>query len=365
MAASPEKKLATASIKPSNDNEQNASATTADIVKAKVETNVAGGNDVEMDMDIDMDTVPTGETDDGQARMSAETIQIMVQALPRASGEKLLSPGGAAQLALDSEYRLREIIQDSMKFMKSTPGPTVTIKKKGTGGTKKQNAQSPKANNSNKEDIKQLSWRPATGIDNLYFTVDKPSNLRKILECPLPPLPLEVTISSHWLAVNGVQPTVPQNPPPSNDESKSEANGIKPSGSRYNKNGTVTTADGTVMKHVLSKELQLYFDHLRQVLFGSDSAQKNSILQSVEEEPGLVQVVPYFVLHVSETVLNTGKREKGAKNANNKWRYRNRRRTRTTNRTWRQETMYKITTKITTIEAGMGIIIPAPTCCCA
>ena len=36
----------------------------------------------------------------------------------------------------------------------------------------------------------------------------------EILKAPLPKAPLEVTFRAHWLAIEGVQPLIPENPLP-------------------------------------------------------------------------------------------------------------------------------------------------------
>lgn len=38
-------------------------------------------------------------------------------------------------------------------------------------------------------------------------------DLAEYIKCPLPNRPVEVTVASHWLAVEGVQPAIAQNPP--------------------------------------------------------------------------------------------------------------------------------------------------------
>lgn len=35
----------------------------------------------------------------------------------------------------------------------------------------------------------------------------------KVIEAPLPPCPVEISVMTHWLAVNGVQPEIPENIP--------------------------------------------------------------------------------------------------------------------------------------------------------
>lgn len=45
-----------------------------------------------------------------------------------------------------------------------------------------------------------------------------------MLSAAPPKLPLEVTLRAHWLAVDGVQPTIPENPPPQSKDSQKMVN---------------------------------------------------------------------------------------------------------------------------------------------
>lgn len=36
----------------------------------------------------------------------------------------------------------------------------------------------------------------------------------QVIEAPLPKAPLDTAVSAHWLAIEGVQPAIPENPPP-------------------------------------------------------------------------------------------------------------------------------------------------------
>jgi transcription initiation factor TFIID subunit 6 len=44
--------------------------------------------------------------------------------------------------------------------------------------------------------------------------------LSEILSAPPPKVPLGVSVRAHWLSVDGVQPTVPENPPPLSKEAQ-------------------------------------------------------------------------------------------------------------------------------------------------
>lgn len=56
------------------------------------------------------------------------------------------------------------------------------------------------------------------GGKELHFTKEKELDLNDIISSPdgsnWPKLPLETTLGAHWLYINGIQPTIPENPPP-------------------------------------------------------------------------------------------------------------------------------------------------------
>lgn len=52
---------------------------------------------------------------------------------------------------------------------------------------------------------------PGTNTD-LHYLDDAELDLEELVNRPLPAVPLEVTFTAHWLAVEGVQPKIVQNP---------------------------------------------------------------------------------------------------------------------------------------------------------
>eukprot|EP00667_Euglena_gracilis_P006751 EG_transcript_6811 len=108
--------------------------------------------------------------------------------------------GAAAQLlARDAEYRLREVVQEAMKFMKRT-GRTHLVEQDvqlalslkgvalGGGSCRRTGAAFP-------------DGQTVVRLDDVLQAPVTPSYV------PSP------TVSCHWLAVNGVQPAIPANPP--------------------------------------------------------------------------------------------------------------------------------------------------------
>lgn len=56
------------------------------------------------------------------------------------------------------------------------------------------------------------------GGRELHFVEEKEIDLNEIVSMTggqaWPKLPLEITLRAHWLCIDGVQPTIPENPPP-------------------------------------------------------------------------------------------------------------------------------------------------------
>lgn len=133
---------------------------------------------------------------------------------------------------------------------------------------------------------------------NLYYIDDEEIDLARLSQAALPPIPREVSYTgqhwaptpqepqaflrdettdhssfpgyiherlneqkttAHWLAVEGVQPAIPQNPSPA--ELRAQAASARSSG-RPAAIGPEGTEVKPLVAHALSKELQLYFDRL-------------------------------------------------------------------------------------------------------
>lgn len=112
--------------------------------------------------------------------------------------------------------------------------------------------------------------------------------------------------SAHWLAVEGVQPSIPQNP--TSAESRNQE--LAPKGSNANPNlaamsGNDNVAVKPLVKHVLSKELQLYFEKICSALLDeTNNEYRVAALASIASDPGLHQLVPYFVQFIAEKVTH-------------------------------------------------------------
>jgi transcription initiation factor TFIID subunit 6 len=69
--------------------------------------------------------------------------------------------------------------------------------------------------------------------------------------------------------------------------------------------GNDNTTTKPMVKHILSKELQLYFDKITiAILDENNDDYRLSAFSSVRNDPGLHQLVPYFVQFIAEKVTH-------------------------------------------------------------
>lgn len=236
----------------------------------------------------------------------------------------------ARNLAMDVEYRIHEILETAIKFMRHSKRKLLTT-------------------NDINYSLKMLNIEPLYGYDSsqplhfkealvgvggqtLYYIDDHEIELEKLINQELPKVPRQTSFTAHWLAIEGVQPSILQNPLPSDIKSlppnirgaTSSSLGLDlatPSFSskKIAKDGIVnsnaietkfTLKDSKIkpqVKHVLSKELKLYFDRVVEVLVSTDPEKehlRNAALVSLKNDPGLHQLVPYFIQFIGEQITN-------------------------------------------------------------
>ena len=108
-----------------------------------------------------------------------------------------------------------------------------------------------------------------------------------------------------------MQPSIPQNP----TTAEARATELLPKGPGANPSlaalaGNDNAAFKPLVKHVVSKELILFFDKIRAAILDQDPDPevvilRESALESVRSDPGLHQLVPYFVQFVAEKVTHS------------------------------------------------------------
>jgi len=135
------------------------------------------------------------------------------------------------------------------------------------------------------------------GTESIFFTEDKELSLEDIVtQTKLPALPLQPTYTVHWLAVEGVQPDIPQNPPKVKRSTGHRSNA---------KTDSLILEEPEVkptIRHVLSKELQEFYEKLVDSVLGVDHVAHQAALTAMSSDPGLHQLMPYFCQFIQKQV---------------------------------------------------------------
>jgi len=132
-------------------------------------------------------------------------------------------------------------------------------------------------------------------------------DFEKLINAPLPKVPREVSFTAHWLAVEGVQPSIPQNP--TSADSRHQDLLPKGPGAASANLAALSGQDNVtvkpLVKHILSSEIQLYFERITHAILDESNAElRGAGLNSLRTDPGLHQLIPYFIHFVNEKVTH-------------------------------------------------------------
>jgi transcription initiation factor TFIID subunit 6 len=146
----------------------------------------------------------------------------------------------------------------------------------------------------------------------VYFVEDEEIDFDRVLREEKIALPKGVSWTAHWLAVEGVQPLIPENPPAIPRETDADATkpepqvnglGLLPNATRQQQHQHQQQQQ--LVKQVLSRELQLYYTRLTSSLLPptSDFAKRTAALASLRHDAGLQALLPYLIRWVGEGVV--------------------------------------------------------------
>ena len=308
-------------------------------------------------------------------------------------------------LAMDVEYRILEVIENANKFKKFSKRSKLTYddinrsmevlnleplygyghynNKSGQAvGSeilskfkKAETSDEPtqmKGNNNNSSSSSSSNNNNSNSnnvIKNRFYIDDEEVDFDKLINEPLPEAPRIPTYTAHWLAVEGVQPNIAQNPNihedirlkysplvrgsivtsinentlivsndengnienananKDDDEDDDNNNNDNGDGTNNKENGLSTKKNNQELKtnvktdgkdveiklrvkHVISKELQIYFEKITTSLlspsdklnaFEKESV-KQAALQSLSTDKGIHQLLPYFIAFINEQI---------------------------------------------------------------
>ncbi|KAF2657134.1 TAF-domain-containing protein [Lophiostoma macrostomum CBS 122681] len=208
------------------------------------------------------------------------------------------------ELAQDVDYRLAVVLEEATKFMRHGKRTTMST-----------------ADVSNA--LRVLNVEPLFGYEStrplrfgeaslgpgqpLYYVEDEEVDFEKLINAPLPKVPREMTFTAHWLAVEGVQPSIPQNPTAINHAD------LLPKGPNANPhlaaaNGLDNVNVKPLVKHVLSKESQELFAKLSSALIDETNSEwQNAALAAIQTDPGIHQLTTYLLTFIAEKVTHSMK----------------------------------------------------------
>ena len=161
---------------------------------------------------------------------------------------------------------------------------------------------------------RSIAYPPNSTTGTLHFVEDEEIDFDRVLREEKITLPKSVSWTAHWLAVEGVQPLIPENPPAitKDMEEPSTLKSItgQPSTSAIATQSTVKgrQQNQQLVKQVLSRELQLYYARLTSSLLPpapEDYVKRTAALASLRHDAGLQALLPYLVRWVAEGVVNT------------------------------------------------------------
>ncbi|KAL6897736.1 hypothetical protein GGI43DRAFT_385581 [Trichoderma evansii] len=210
-------------------------------------------------------------------------------------------------LAQDVEYRIGQVIIEALRLMRAARRTTMTV-------------------NDVSLALKVLDAEPLYGYDStrplrygeaslgpgqpLFYIEDEEVDFEKLINAPLPRVPRDMNFTAHWLAIEGVQPSIPQNP----TSAELRPQDLLPKGPGANPAlsalaGNDTSAGQPSVKHIVSKELILYFDKIQAAILDDNPDEevirlRQAALGSVRDDPGLHQLVPYFINFIMDRVTH-------------------------------------------------------------
>lgn len=228
--------------------------------------------------------------------VAKESIHIIAQSI----GLSNLQDDVAAALAPDVEYRMREIMQEAIKSMRHSKRSVLTTDDVSCALSLRNVEPLYRYASSDPLRFKREASHP-----DIYYIDDRDLEFKEVVDTPLPKAPLETSVVVHWLAVEGVQPAIPENAPiegfavpQDTKKPDAEAPGRKDEDIRVDVKASV--------KHVLSRELQLYFAKITElILNGAEPSLLKAALASLATDSGLHSLVPYFTQFISDEVTRS------------------------------------------------------------
>ncbi|KAJ7287412.1 transcription initiation factor TFIID complex 60 kDa subunit [Mycena rebaudengoi] len=223
-----------------------------------------------------------------------------------------ISDAVASALASDVEYRIHQVIEEAARFMRHgrrTVMTTTDIEQ----ALRVLNIEPLYGHSSHNPPTfkRALPFPNMPAAGPVYFVEDEEIDFDRVLREEKITLPKGVSWTAHWLAVEGVQPLIPENPPAipkeiTPDVKPALTNGTTPAiAPATKKQEQQLQQQQQLVKQVLSRELQLYYTRLTSSLLppGSDLTKRDAALASLRSDAGLQALLPYLIKWVGDGVV--------------------------------------------------------------
>ncbi|KAH9034361.1 transcription initiation factor TFIID complex 60 kDa subunit [Lactarius deliciosus] len=228
---------------------------------------------------------PTKTSGSSSGLYKADSVKDAAEAL----GITNLPEPVASALASDVEYRIHQVIEEASRFMRHARRTTLTTSDIDRA-LRVLNVEPLYGHSAYTTPVfrRSLPYPQLASAGPVYFVEDEEVDFERVLREEKLVLPPSVRWTAHWLAVEGVQPLIPENPPAvPRDDPSSAALGAAASDKRAGQ-------QAALVKQVLSRELQLYYARL---------TNRIAALASLRHDAGLQLLLPYLVRWVGEGVV--------------------------------------------------------------
>ncbi|KAF4573331.1 TAF6 family protein [Pleurotus pulmonarius] len=232
----------------------------------------------------------------------------------------------ASALASDVEYRIHQVVEEAARFMRH--GRRTTLSTADIEQAMRVLNIEPLYGHSpyNPPTFRRAPPFPqSAAAGTVYYVEDEDIDFDRVLRDEKITLPKGANWTAHWLAVEGVQPLIPENPPAiprETDQTDTKTNQL-PNGNGFPLAPTSPNRGTTIkqqqqqqqqqqlVKQVLSRELQLYYNRLITSLLPptSDSTKRTAALASLRQDAGLQALLPYLIRWVGEGVVGALKED--------------------------------------------------------
>ncbi|KAG6334809.1 hypothetical protein ID866_4281 [Astraeus odoratus] len=221
----------------------------------------------------------------------------------------------ASALASDVEYRIHQVVEEASRFMRHARRTTLTTADIDlalrTLNIEPLYGHTPHAPSTFR---RALPFPHMASAGTVYFVEDEEIDFDKVLREEKIIIPKGVNWTAHWLAVEGVQPLVPENPPAVPREeaiAPGAVNGKSPQAALakpQQQQANQQNPSNQLVKQVLSRELQLYYTRLTSSLLPpsasqADISKRTAALASLRADAGLQALLPYLVRWVGEGIV--------------------------------------------------------------